>query len=725
MARDTVNIGSKGGSKAFKTEDVRGVREEKGVVIGIVKANSHPTRMGVISVFVPGYGNTGTQDGKKLEDNPTQWRQVRWASPFYSTTSIINPATDAVNVKNTAGFVYPTPDLQSRVLCVFPEGRNAEGFWFACAPDLYMMQSLPEASATSNFENTGEQQPRFSKAPGLEFNDLKEDTLTLKSFLTPKRAIADNILNYLIQQGLDQDETRGLSTSSVMRETPSDVLGISTKGRRVDKNQIDIKDRNDIITALKNGTDLNVEQNDVLTKPVSRLKGHVFVMDDGDLEGNNNLVRLRTAGGHQLLMHDTGDIIYLGNAKGTVWLQFDGDGQIDLYSDHNINIRSKNLNFHADESIKMHAKKSIQMVTDENMHLEGGKLINVYSDKGSLFQFAGEALHVKTAGSANIQSSNTMNLKGGSNMQVQAGTIHLNGSAADAGKQEKAKVFKKDDVVFEDYWEPDPAKIETTVDRVVTHEPFALHRVVTPATVYKPATTSTTAGSQQPETPKNPPSTKDTGLNAVKGEVNNEKIKPVAVVKQPENTVAIGKMDSNTVKAVSAGVGDGKTYSTISQETASIGKYGFNTEQLQKAGYVKPEALFNTNLSDPKVWTGKDGMLGRSDFLASDFLQENLFQQEIFNNYQGLLNNGAIKSTDDVETISGMVSASYSSTVEIARQFREGTTIQPRPLPGTTMVQSTEQITSEVKRFYKVGASAARMAKDNFASTSINTDGDF
>ena len=159
MPRASRNIQSRGGDKDFDTSQARGVREERSIVVGIVKVNSHPTRMGVISVFVPTFQQTGEVVGgaasgsrtASLEDQPTQWRQVRWCSPFYSRTEVLDPNVTNISVKNTSGFVYPAPDIGTKVLCFFPEGRNSEGYWFACAPDLYMMQSLPAASMTDNF----------------------------------------------------------------------------------------------------------------------------------------------------------------------------------------------------------------------------------------------------------------------------------------------------------------------------------------------------------------------------------------------------------------------------------------------------------------------------------------------------------------------------------------------------------------------------------------------
>ncbi len=48
MAVDITRQGTKGGDPGYDTSQLRGVREEKGIITGVVKANVHPTSMGVI-----------------------------------------------------------------------------------------------------------------------------------------------------------------------------------------------------------------------------------------------------------------------------------------------------------------------------------------------------------------------------------------------------------------------------------------------------------------------------------------------------------------------------------------------------------------------------------------------------------------------------------------------------------------------------------------------------
>jgi hypothetical protein len=79
----------------------------------------------------------------------------------------------------------------------------------------------------------------------------------------------------LRQQGLVQDNVRGTTTSSARRETPSNVFGISTPGRR------------DSSSAEKIVGVRDSQNKEIL----DRLTGHTFVMDDGDNNGDNQLIR--------------------------------------------------------------------------------------------------------------------------------------------------------------------------------------------------------------------------------------------------------------------------------------------------------------------------------------------------------------------------------------------------------------------------------------------------
>jgi hypothetical protein len=101
----------------------------------------------------------------------------------------------------------------------------------------------------------------------------------------------------------------------------------------------------------------------------------------------------------------------------------------------------------------------------------------------------------------------------------------------------------------------------------------------------------------------------------------------------------IGNLDTTQVRAAA-----GQAAKLVSQgaavlsDTKGLGKYGLDTTQLERAGYVKPGTAaaylgqasnsVTSVLQSPAVWTGKNGVSGVTDLLASTPRQD-LIQQDL------------------------------------------------------------------------------------------------
>ena len=148
--------------------------------------------------------------------------------------------------------------------------------------------------------------------------------------------------------------------------------------------------------------------------------GHCFVLDDGDKVGNNKLARLRTASGHQLLMHDTEGVIYLANGSGKAFIEMASDGTVSIFSASGINIRSGgDFNVHSDMDINFHAKQRIRMVSDINIANSSPRIYNMgeagifnSSQQGIIQSFARDGI-MSHAGAQLHSASGAHNLKGG------------------------------------------------------------------------------------------------------------------------------------------------------------------------------------------------------------------------------------------------------------------------------------------------------------------------
>ena len=456
MAVDTSRMSRRGGDPDYDSGQIRGIREERGIVEGIVKANVHPTHMGVISVFIPRFGND--------ESNKEQWRQVKYCSPFYSRTNAAGPVENFLDVKTTGGIITPPPDLGTKVLCFFPDGRNAAGYYFACVPDTYMMQTIPEASVNKDGE------------AGTEFNDDidSNNIKKINNFTDPIRPLDVYTQGQLIAAGLETDTVRGTSTSTVMRESPSEVIGIASKGRRITNQGLDFLQTYKSQVQNPNTTDKKILQG--LLNPTYRKKGHSIALDDGDIDGASNQIRFRTSTGHQILLNDSEGVIYISNRAGTAWVELGSAGTMDVYAKDSINFRTKDFNVHADGNIKMHSKGYSQFVSDQQLQVQS-KSQTVISSQGETGVSGSSGLHLQSGSDLRASSSSGMYLNTGGIMSVKGSLVLLQGPPLPAKSAKNIPNTGQQDTQFDQAqgkWViQDP--LQTSVDRAVTHEPYPLH----------------------------------------------------------------------------------------------------------------------------------------------------------------------------------------------------------------------------------------------------------
>jgi hypothetical protein len=398
-------------NKQFRTTQYTEINP--GPYIGIVKDNVDPTRMGGLKVMIPSLSGTDEGPSDMLYD-------VKYLTPFYgakspSATTKTSPY-DFDDSPHSYGMWMVPPDIDTRVLVIFVEGKVSEGFWFGCVQDPYTNHMIPGIAASphtalgadgrsDDSNETVESTYGTKEVPVSEVNRTTWTAASNVGGLDKLKKPVHPFADTLKRQGLIKDTVRGTTTSSARRESPSAVFGISTPGR------VDRKSKK----KFKLGpTDANPE------RPVVREAGHTFVMDDGDAAGNNELIRLRTSSGHQLLMHDTKGVIYLANASGNVWMEFSANGGIDIYSGHTIAIRSVgDIDLHSDNNINMFAKGQIKMSAIQKLVLDGG-LIQTYSDTDTQIQSGGSFTNKAISGSI-------ISYAGMSQLHMATGQHHLTG----------------------------------------------------------------------------------------------------------------------------------------------------------------------------------------------------------------------------------------------------------------------------------------------------------
>ena len=335
---------------------------------------------------------------------------VKYLSPFYGVTPLAGSGkVDQYNAtQKSYGFWAVPPDIGTKVLVIFAEGKINQGYWIGCVQDTHMNFMVPDGRASTAYNK------EQIKLPVGEFNKLLE---TRGDHPTAyNKPINVDYANKMYEQGLDKDEVRGLTTTSARRGAISNVYGWSTPGPA---------DKRDGSPRVRYG-----DKDSKARVPVNRLGGSSFVMDDGDetqlrrgpakdtpMEYTNQragepggdktlpaneLTRIRTRTGHQILLHNTEDLIYISHGSGNSWIEMTANGKIDIYAKDSISVHSsQDLNFTADRDINFTAMRDINAVVGRTHSESAGDQRNIKTGTHT-------AISAGTSFNANAQSTISM-----------------------------------------------------------------------------------------------------------------------------------------------------------------------------------------------------------------------------------------------------------------------------------------------------------------------------
>lgn len=91
---------------------------------------------------------------------------------------------------------------------------------------------------------------------------------------------------------------------------------------------------------------------------------HSFMMDD---RAFNSRIKIKSTAGHQILLDDTNERLYISTYGGSNYIEMDANGNIDIFSERRISVHSeKDMNFSSDETIRFLGKKGIHMYAGYN-----------------------------------------------------------------------------------------------------------------------------------------------------------------------------------------------------------------------------------------------------------------------------------------------------------------------------------------------------------------------
>lgn len=347
-----------------------------GIYTGVVDENVNTEKTGTVSVYI-----------SALNDDPCEnvLFDAVYTSQFFGTSPYINVKSDDITLDDNAvksyGFWTPPPDVGSIVLVAFGDGLLSKPYIISQTTNgLPFNQMVPGIAGGPSFQGGP------FNTPTTEKNQYDPDPIHNGKL----RPIYHDFAEAITTQGLINDPIRGATSSSSRRESPSEVLGILTKGPR-----------NDLGESIG--------------------PGHQFIMDDAQ---NNSNIRLRTGGGTQILMDDTSGSIYVITKNGKAWFELDKNGNINFFGEGSMSIRSKgDFNLRADKNVNIEAGNNVNIKAVGDNDNSGHK--GVASAIGAL-----GLPPLGVGGKVNLHSAEDTNIHANSNFLATANSGELQMNSA-------------------------------------------------------------------------------------------------------------------------------------------------------------------------------------------------------------------------------------------------------------------------------------------------------
>lgn len=456
------------------------------LTIGRVVDTNDPQQMGRVRAFCPGFGDNGQ----------LQVKQLPWAMYVSPLGGIVERGSRGVDESEVGGPVaygmWNVPKVGAYVLVGLVDGDPSMRFYAGCIHPQYMTHTMPHGRYTWSVDDNGLPdgpldtlegpiQPlydsfteHFTKrgdkhAPGTPSDPRRNLEWRTRGVDNQTSALA-NIHVEHEQDGPGSevaDHAFGNFEFTTITEEDGTERVIRGPGYGVDQQRPD-----------DNYSNTNGVNYDSLIYSWTTPGFHSIAMDD---RHENSRIRIRTTAGHQIIMDDTNERIYINTAGGESWIEIDQVGNIDVYASNNVSTHAGgDINFFADKTFRVQAKEGIHFQTDGEYRLHALNDIHVRSEANmrmhavqSLFAEADQEIHIVTGstlyltagsnvesdagGDFNATAGGEWNMLASSDVTVTGSAINLNGPPAAAAASGASATES------EAYW----------TSRVPEHEPWA------------------------------------------------------------------------------------------------------------------------------------------------------------------------------------------------------------------------------------------------------------
>jgi phage gp45-like len=368
---------------------------------GQVIFTDDPDQMGRVKVWIPAI------DGDSFDGDMLPWAE--YASPLAGFT--VEFPAGGENVENSSHTSYgfwAIPKMGATVLCFFLGGDSRRRYYFASTFRLHRNRSLPLGR---NVDPRGQPGPwgDAGSEDGMSLNRIEPAYTNLREQFQNKMTEPETLTRGLYerqvaQQQFDKDGQEGYSRTPVRNESylDSQTYCWVTPGR------------------------------------------HSIIFQD---DPRWSRARIRTASGHQMIMDDANERIYVSTDKGKSWLEMDSDGHVHVYSASSFSVTAdQDINFTAGRKINMDAVKGVNInAADGDINITTGKSLHLKVNKdmftsvcgnfhqvieGNALLLGEKNLDISVKQDVTVNSNRELDLKSAKGMKLQGSRIDLNGPAA-------------------------------------------------------------------------------------------------------------------------------------------------------------------------------------------------------------------------------------------------------------------------------------------------------
>jgi len=387
------------------------------LTLGQVIDTNDPQQMGRIRVACPYLG----------DDDSTIVSDLPWASPISPLAGSNESAARGRGSDRTPGPIaygfFNVPKVGATVLVACIEGDPRFRIFLGCLADQFLPHTMPHGRYTYNETPASSDTPSgplsSTDDPIQPLFDSQTETFTKNTSVTGQvpGAARNNF------EGRTRGADVAVSGVQPVYIESTDVLYTSEP----DDQELAFTEPDGNIIDSTQGYHRSRVQEDRRSSATGFVYDpqvyswttpgfHSISMSDN---ADNCRTRFRTTHGHQIIMDDTNERIYISTAGGKTYLELDEKGNIHLYGERNISI-------HAERDINFTAGDTIRMTAVNGVHLASENEVRIHAQNGILHLKSGASTEVNAIGDLNVSSSGTVNVLSAADTLISAANIHVN-----------------------------------------------------------------------------------------------------------------------------------------------------------------------------------------------------------------------------------------------------------------------------------------------------------